>query len=94
MTEKPMIIQELEQIQDTALEALKKIENEEALQNWRRDILGRTSAVMSVFSNISQHPKELRPLIGQVANQVKQTLETALLDRSEIVKEAAISQKF
>ncbi|MHB8134910.1 MAG: phenylalanine--tRNA ligase subunit alpha [Anaerolineaceae bacterium] len=93
MTEKPMIIQELEQIQDTALEALKKIENEEALQNWRRDILGRSSAVMSVFSNISQHPKELRPLIGQVANQVKQTLETALLDRSEIVKEAAISQK-
>ena len=67
MTEKPMIIQELEQIQDTALEVLKKMENEEALQNWRRDILGRTSAVMSVFSNISQHPKELRPLSGHGA---------------------------
>jgi phenylalanyl-tRNA synthetase alpha chain len=93
MAEKPMIIEELEQIQETALAALNKIKDEESLQAWRRDVLGRSSAVMSIFTNIAQHPKELRPLIGQFANQVKQALESSLEERSQIVKGAALSQK-
>ena len=93
MSEKPAIILQMEQIQEKALVALSAIEDEETMQIWRRDFLGRTSAVMSVFSNIGQHPKELRPIVGQVANQVKQSLKSALEERSQIVKDKALSNK-
>ena len=82
MAEKPQILEDLETIQREALAALEQVSDEESLQTWRRERLGRTSAVMSVFSNISQTPKELRPLVGQVANQVKQALEAALETRA------------
>ena len=93
MEEKPKILEELEQIQEQALAALEQVNDLESLQNWRREMLGRSSAVMSVFSNIGVHPKEIRPLVGQVANQVKQALEAALDERSLVVKEAALAHK-
>ena len=93
MEEKPKILEELEQIREQALAELEQVHDLETLQNWRREMLGRSSAVMSVFSNIGIHPKEIRPLVGQVANQVKQALEAALDERSLLVKEAVLAQK-
>ena len=85
MSEKPIIIVELEQTRQKAL-LLLAIDDEEALQIWRREYLGTSSAVMYVFSNIGQQSKELRPLVGQVANQVKQSLEFALEERAKLSK--------
>jgi len=45
---------------------------------------------MLVFGRLGQAPKELRPLIGQAANQVKQALEAALAERQEAVKAEAL----
>jgi len=73
MSEKPTILTELEHTQQKALALLAEIQDEEPLQAWKREYLGKSSSVMSAFSSIGQQPKEFRPLVGQVANQVKQS---------------------
>lgn len=73
-------VQELEQIQQVALDALHQVKDETAFQSWRTAYLGRSSPVMLVFGRLPQLPKEERPQIGQRANQVKQVLEQAMLE--------------
>lgn len=93
MSEKPIILTDLEEIREKALALLSEIMDEEALQVWKREYLGKSSVIMAAFSTIGQQLKEYRPLIGQVANQVKQALESALEEHARVVLEAALSRK-
>ena len=67
----------LEEIQQQALDALQVVNNADALAQWKTAYLGRSSAVMSVFSSLGKLPAEIRPLTGQKANLVKVALEEA-----------------
>jgi hypothetical protein len=71
------ILDELEQILKSAQEALAKAQDETSLQSWRSTHIGRSAPVMQVFNRLPEVTKELRPQVGQRANQVKQTLEAA-----------------
>ena len=92
MTQDP-IFNELAQVQQNALAELESIQDEAGLQAWRTANLGRSAPVMLFFSRLGQAPKELRPLIGQGANQVKQALETAFAERSQQVLQAEMARK-
>ena len=82
----------LDEIQKTGLEALQAVADENALQSWRVGYLGRSSPIMTLFSQLPQVPKELRPAVGQRANQVKQALESAYALHSQAVKEASLNR--
>jgi len=86
------VLHELDTIQQQAIQALETAQDEAALQAWRSAHLGRSSPVMLVFSNLGKVAKELRPQVGQKANQVKQALESAFAGRSEMLKEAALAK--
>ncbi len=90
MEEKPQIVTELEECQQYALAILVDVQTEKELQRWRRDYLGKSSLVMTAFSTIPQQPKELRPVLGQVANKIKQALEVGLDHQSALIKEKII----
>jgi len=92
MPEGQAIIEQLEQMEQSALKALERVQDEAALQEWRVAYLGRHAPVMQVFSRLSEAPREERPRIGQRANQVKQTLEAALQTRSEQIKRQALER--
>ena len=85
-------MKQLEEIQARALAELKMVNDEARLEAWRITHLGRSSEVMQVFSRLPQFPKEVRPQIGQTANRVKQTLEAALAEQGQIVKENALKR--
>lgn len=78
MSDQTDILQELEAIQQRGFAALETVQSESDLQAWRTANLGRNAPVMQVFSRLGSVPKELRPLVGQKANQVKLALEAAL----------------
>lgn len=92
MPEGQTIMEQLEQIEQSALRALEAVQDEPALQEWRVAYLGRNAPVMQIFSRLSEAPKEERPRIGQRANQVKQTLEAALQARAEQIKRQALER--
>jgi phenylalanyl-tRNA synthetase alpha chain len=90
MTEHDDQLKLLEEIRKKALDILDNVNDEPLLEAWRVANLGRSSEVMQVFSRLPQVPKEVRPQIGQAANQTKQVLEAALAERSQAIKEAAL----
>ncbi len=90
MTDEVDQLKQIEEIQSRALAELENVGDEAQLDAWRVSHLGRSSEVMQVFSRLPQFPKEMRPQIGQTANRVKQALEAALAERSQVIKEAAL----
>jgi phenylalanyl-tRNA synthetase alpha chain len=86
------IEQELKTIHDAGLSHLESVQNSEALQDWRLAHLSKKSAVMQTFRQLSQLPGELRPSVGQLANQAKNGLEAAFNDRAESIKQQELQQ--
>jgi len=92
MTEDTDIMQQLDEMQQSALKALAAVSDESGLQAWRTAHTGRSAPVMLVFSRLPQFPKEQRPAIGQAANRVKQALEAALVEKTEALQQAALQK--
>lgn len=86
------MLNKLQEIQTQALAALAQTEDEAALDAWRVTHLGRSSAVMNIFSQMGGLSKEERPLVGQRANQVKVALETAFAEKQTALKQAALQK--
>jgi len=92
MAEEANILVELDGIQQSGLDALAAVQDETGLQTWRTAHLGRSAPVMLAFTRLGQLSKELRPLVGQKANQVKMALESALEARAESIQTAALNR--
>ena len=86
------VLTELEQMQEFALSALSRVEDDASLNAWRTSYTGRSAPIMLVFTRLPQLPKELRPQVGQRANQVKLALEAALAEKEEAIKRASLQK--
>jgi phenylalanyl-tRNA synthetase alpha chain len=82
----------LEQIKQNALDSVKDIQHETALEQWRVAHLGRSSPLMQVFDQLASLPKEERPAIGRQANEVKRLLEGRMAEVSGALHEAALQR--
>jgi phenylalanyl-tRNA synthetase alpha chain len=83
---------DLSEIERSALDALSSVQDEAGLETWRVAYLGRSSALMRVFSGLGALSKEERPAAGQTANRVKMALEAALADKTESIKRSALER--
>jgi len=90
MTELKDIQIKLEGIRKAALDALAGADSDDAMQAWRVTHLGRSSALMGIFSALGGLSKEDRPLVGQAANAVKVALESAMTERADAIRTAAL----
>ena len=86
------MLERLNDIEKAALESLSEVKDQAALETWRVAHLGRSSPLMTVFSELGKLSKEERPIVGSAANRVKAALESALSDRVEAVKNAALAK--
>jgi phenylalanyl-tRNA synthetase alpha chain len=82
----------LDEIEQSALASLSKIEDDPALEAWRVTYLGRSSPLMGVFDQLGQAPKDERPAIGRRANEVKRALESAMAEKAEQLRQAALAR--
>ena len=92
MIDKETQLTKLAQIQSDALGALAEVADLEALEAWRVAHLGRSSAVMGVFSSMGTMDKDLRPLMGKAANEVRQALEGALEEKRQVLEVQELKQ--
>jgi phenylalanyl-tRNA synthetase alpha chain len=81
------MLKKLDQIEDEALSALDTVDDLDMLEQWRIENLGRSSSLMNVFDQIGEMPKEERPAVGRRANEVKNSLETAHLEKVQNLKQ-------
>ncbi|MBO4356155.1 MAG: phenylalanine--tRNA ligase subunit alpha [Clostridia bacterium] len=70
--------EKLLKLQSDALEKLSSVTDEEKLEAFRQEFLGKKGQLTSVLRGMGQLTAEERPQIGQIANEVRNLLETKL----------------
>ena len=83
----------LEAIKNAALEQLSKTTDLRELEDLRVQFLGKKGELTALLKQMGQLSAEERPVMGQLVNQLKETLEGELSTRQQQLKEAAIRQK-
>ncbi|NWG32809.1 MAG: phenylalanine--tRNA ligase subunit alpha [Chloroflexi bacterium] len=86
------MLEQLNQIEKTALESLAAVDDQRALDAWRVTHIGRSSPLMLVFAGLGKLSKEERPIVGAAANRVKTALEAAFEEKARAIKEAALAK--
>ena len=86
------MLDKLNEIEKAALDSLESINDQVSLDAWRVAHIGRSSPLMMVFAELGKLSKDERPVVGAAANRVKVALESALTERIEVVKAAALAK--
>jgi phenylalanyl-tRNA synthetase alpha chain len=84
------MLEQLDEIRRSSLEALDPIESEAALEDWRVRHLGRKSPIMEVFAGLGGLSQGERPGVGRRANEVRIELEGALAGKLDTARAAAL----
>ena len=80
----------LNQIRQTALE---KIAAGEDLEQIRIQYLGKKGELTAVLRGMGKLSAEERPVIGQLANQVREEIEAAVAQKAEALKASALEEQ-
>lgn len=84
------ILQQLEQLRLEAETALAQANDAGAIRAWHSEYLGRKGRLTTILRNLGRLPAGERPLVGKVANDVKETLEKALQERQAAIEQAQL----
>ena len=85
--------QQLEAIRRNALDAISGAEMSGELDALRVRYLGKKGELTAVLKQMGKLSAEERPVIGQLANEVRSILEASIEERGKLLKEKAMEQK-
>ena len=85
--------EKLEQIRAEALAALAGAKDAQELDGLRVKYLGKKGELTAVLKMMGTLSAEERPVMGQLANEVREALTEALSQRHKAIEEAALNQR-
>lgn len=85
--------EELEQLRERTLEAVKEAASTDALEEVRIAVLGKKGSLTAALRGMRDLPKEERPAVGKIVNEVREAVEEALGLRSSELKNAELEAK-
>ncbi len=85
--------EKLEQIKSSALEAINNASDLKVLEDLRVQYLGKKGDLTAVLRGMKDLTAEERPVVGQMANEVREALEVALADKKVGLESEAVNQK-
>ena len=77
------MLEQLNQLESTALEALAVAADSDALEKWRIQYLGANGKLKEMMAGLKDVPKDDKPAVGQRLNGVKASLERAFSARKD-----------
>ena len=83
----------LNKIEAEALHSAANVVTEAELQQVRARYLGRKGEITAVMKGMGQLSAEERPLVGALANEVKDRLEAAFAERQDVLRNELMQQK-
>ncbi len=86
------MVDQLDQIEETSLTALAEVGDQDALEKWRVEHLGRSSPLLTILGDLGKLSKEERPAIGKRGNEVKRKLEAALETKRQALRREALER--
>lgn len=84
---------QLREIEHDALNRINKAPDETTLEELRIKFLGRRGLLTSILKSLGDLPKEERPVIGKLSNEIKVRINKALSDRLETLKKQSVGPK-
>ena len=85
--------EQLAKIRAAALEAIADSNAAAALDSVRVKYLGKKGELTAVLKQMGKLSPEERPVMGQLANEVRSSLETAIESQSAALAEKALEEK-
>lgn len=70
------MIQEVENLRETALNELSQLNDKQALENFRIKYLSRRGVISQLFEKMKDVPKEEKPTVGKALNELRGEIET------------------
>ncbi|WP_085509059.1 phenylalanine--tRNA ligase subunit alpha [Thalassobacillus devorans] len=83
----------LQELQSEALEKVKYAEDLKALQDIRVAYLGKKGPITEVLRGMGKLSKEERPVIGQLANDVRESIASAIQTKQDKLEEEALEKQ-
>ncbi|MBD3360273.1 phenylalanine--tRNA ligase subunit alpha [Candidatus Peregrinibacteria bacterium] len=83
----------LKNLEEECLKAVIKAENLEELKKLEIKYLGRKGKLTLILRGLKDLPKEQKPLIGKLSNEVKNTLEKAFEEKKQKLESAGIEKE-
>ena len=83
---------DLQKLQDTALEEIRHAASKIAVENIRVKYLGKAGAVSRLSENMRNLPKEDRPRTGKLLNEIRNAVAVALDNRLSEIESSGIAQ--
>ncbi len=84
---------QLEAIRSAALDAIQSAQDAAGLDAVRVQYLGKKGELTAVLKQMGKLSPEERPIMGQVANEVRAALETAIESQSTVLAEKALADQ-
>ena len=85
--------EKLQAILQEALTATKSVQTQQEAEELKVRYLGKKGELTAILKQMGSLSAEERPVVGQMANEVRAQIETAVREKLEIIKEKAIEQK-
>jgi len=83
----------LQALQSQALTELKAVRTPAELKELRVKYLGRKGPMTEILRGMGKVPAAERPVIGQVVNEVKKNLDTAITEREAVLEREALAAR-
>ncbi len=84
---------QLEQIKESALRELAQCGDLKALEALRVGYLGKKGQLTAILKQMGRLSAEERPVVGQIANEVRQALEAAIAEKQEALREKELNDR-
>lgn len=85
--------EQLQKIKEKASAEIAAMSDAKALEDLRVKILGKKGELTAILKQMGQLSAEERPVIGQLANDVRAALEAAISEKSDALKAGLLEQR-
>ncbi|WP_164668425.1 phenylalanine--tRNA ligase subunit alpha [Virgibacillus doumboii] len=85
--------EQLEAIQAEALDKIKQATDLKELQDIKVTYLGKKGSLTSVLRGMGKLSKEERPVVGEIANKVRESITGEIEQKSEVLEQAALEEQ-
>ena len=85
--------QQLLDIQQKTLERIPAVTDLKELDNIRVEVLGKKGELTAILKGMGRLSQEERPVIGKVANEVKEAIEAAITDKKNEIEKKVLDEK-
>src|SRR5699024_9078453 len=85
--------EELLTLEKEALDKIQETEDLKALQEVQVAYTGRKGSITEVLRGMGKLSKEERPVIGELANKVRVTIQAAIDEKKAVLEEAALEEQ-